>query len=243
MLFLVGLGLWDEKDLSIRGLEACEGADSVYAETYTSAWKGSLEMLSKMTEKQISLLDRSMMEEGIGKIIEEARRKRVVILVPGDPLVATTHQHVLLGARRAGVQARVIHSSSIYTAIASTGLSIYSFGKTVTVVSPREHYNPTSYYDLISENRKQGLHTLLLLDIDMSVRFALATLFQIENEKGQGLITPQTEVVAASMLGSPEERISYSRAGDLMKEEFPPPAVIVIPGEMQFFEKEALESL
>jgi diphthine synthase len=243
MLCLVGLGLWDEKDLSIRGMEACESADSVYAETYTSSWKGSLEMLGKMTEKEIKTLDRSLMEEGIGKIIEEAKKKSVVILVPGDPLVATTHQHVLLEARKAGVETRVIHSSSIYTAIASTGLSIYRFGKTVTVVSPRENYNPTSYYDLISENKKQGLHTLLLLDIDMSIRFALANLFQIENEKGQGLITPQTEIIAASMLGSPEEKISHSKAGDLMKEEFPSPAVIIIPGELQFFEKEYLESL
>jgi diphthine synthase len=243
MLYLVGLGLWDERDLSIKGLEACESADSVYAETYTSSWKGSLETLGKMTEKTITTLDRSGMEEGIQKIIEEAKTKTVVILVPGDPLVATTHQHILLDAKKNGVETVVIHSSSIYTGIAATGLSLYSFGKTVSVVNPSENYNPTSYYERIMENKQSGLHTLLLLDIGMSIKFALANLFQIENEKGKGIITPQTDIIAASSLGSRDEKVSYGKAGEMIRVEMPPPAVLIIPGELQFFEKEFLESL
>jgi diphthine synthase len=243
MLYLVGLGLWDERDLSIKGLEACESADSVYAELYTSSWKGSLETLGKMIEREIKTLDRSGMEEGVQKIIEEAKTKTVVILVPGDPLVATTHQHILLDAKKNGVKTSVIHSSSIYTGIAATGLSLYSFGKTVSVVSPSENYNPSSYYERIMENKQSGLHTLLLLDIDMSIKFALANLFQIENEKGKGIITPLTEIVAASGLGSQEEKMSFGTAGDIIREEMPPPAVLIIPGELQFFEKEFLQSL
>lgn len=36
MLYLIGLGLSDEKDVTVRGLEAIKGSDRVYLEAYTS---------------------------------------------------------------------------------------------------------------------------------------------------------------------------------------------------------------
>lgn len=36
MLYLVGLGLSDEKDITVRGLEVVRKADRVYLEAYTS---------------------------------------------------------------------------------------------------------------------------------------------------------------------------------------------------------------
>lgn len=36
MLFLVGLGLADERDISIKGLEVVKAAHRVYLEAYTS---------------------------------------------------------------------------------------------------------------------------------------------------------------------------------------------------------------
>lgn len=36
MLFLVGLGLADETDITVKGLEAVKTADRVYLEAYTS---------------------------------------------------------------------------------------------------------------------------------------------------------------------------------------------------------------
>lgn len=36
MLYLVGLGLHDEKDVTVRGMEAIKGSDRVYLEAYTS---------------------------------------------------------------------------------------------------------------------------------------------------------------------------------------------------------------
>lgn len=36
MLYLVGLGLSDEKDVTVRGLEAIKGSQRVYLEAYTS---------------------------------------------------------------------------------------------------------------------------------------------------------------------------------------------------------------
>lgn len=36
MLFLVGLGLGDPKDITVKGLEIVKNADAVYLEAYTS---------------------------------------------------------------------------------------------------------------------------------------------------------------------------------------------------------------
>lgn len=36
MLYLVGLGLADEKDITVRGLEVVKNAERVYLEAYTS---------------------------------------------------------------------------------------------------------------------------------------------------------------------------------------------------------------
>jgi len=36
MLYLIGLGLGDAKDITVRGLEVVKGAKQVYLEAYTS---------------------------------------------------------------------------------------------------------------------------------------------------------------------------------------------------------------
>lgn len=41
MLTFIGIGLYDKKDISVKGLEAIRRADHVYAEFYTSALMGT----------------------------------------------------------------------------------------------------------------------------------------------------------------------------------------------------------
>ena len=47
MLYLVGLGLGDAKDITVRGLEIVKKADSVYLEAYTSILTVGKEALVK----------------------------------------------------------------------------------------------------------------------------------------------------------------------------------------------------
>ena len=42
MLYLVGLGLGDEKDITVRGLEVVRSCDVIYLEAYTSVLGGAL---------------------------------------------------------------------------------------------------------------------------------------------------------------------------------------------------------
>jgi diphthine synthase len=51
------------------------------------------------------------------------------------------------------------------SAIGATGLQLYNFGQTVSMVFFTETWKPASFYDRIRENRNIGLHTLVLLDI------------------------------------------------------------------------------
>jgi diphthine methyl ester synthase len=50
-------------------------------------------------------------------------------------------------------------------AVGATGLQLYNFGQTVSLVFFTETWKPDSFYDRIKENADLGLHTLVLLDI------------------------------------------------------------------------------
>jgi len=241
MLYLIGLGIWDESDISLKGVQKCKESDAVYVELYTANWGGSLKRLENIIGKKIIQITRSGMEEEIGKIINEAKKKTVSILVPGDPLVATTHTHVILEAGKAGVETKVIHSSSIYSVIAKTGLQIYKFGRTSTVVAPTKDYAPDSFYDVITENKKMGLHTLMLLDIEMDVKKAVEVLLGIEEKKKMNVLKKDTKILACSKLGSDEEKMVYETAAKLLKTGLPSPAVLIIPGKLHFSEEEFIE--
>jgi diphthine methyl ester synthase len=50
-------------------------------------------------------------------------------------------------------------------AAGASGLQLYNFGQTVSLVFFTETWKPGSFYDRIKENADIGLHTLVLLDI------------------------------------------------------------------------------
>ena len=83
MLFFIGLGLYDEKDISVKGLEAVRKADKVYAEFYTSRLMGaSAEDLERFYGKKIHLLSRNDVEVD-PSWLKEALQLNVAFLVGG----------------------------------------------------------------------------------------------------------------------------------------------------------------
>lgn len=83
----------------------------------------------------------------------------------GDALCATTHSDLYLRAVEKGIQVKVIHNASIINAVAGTGLSIYDFGRTISVPFFDGKWKPTSFVSKCINNYKQGMHSLMLLDI------------------------------------------------------------------------------
>lgn len=239
MLFLISIGLRDEKDMSLRAIETALSCDSLYLELYTSPLATDALKISKMIGRPVIALERADLEERSGKLIEEARERNVGIFVGGDCLTATTHASLLLDAKTAGVPTKVVHGSSIYSAVTETGLFIYKFGRTASIPYTEQ---TKAVEQAIKENKKAGLHTLLLLDIDPvigAMPVALAVKILLKNK----ILKESDKIIAACALGSDDAKIVFDKVKMLSARKLPVPAVLVVPGKLHFHEKEFLESL
>ena len=96
MLYLIGIGLHDEKDMSIKAVEAAKKCDELYLELYTSPLKTDAGKIGNLIGKKVELIDRSFLEEGIGNLVENAKTKDIGILVGGDFFAIQHHIPVLL---------------------------------------------------------------------------------------------------------------------------------------------------
>ncbi len=249
MLYLIGLGLHDGKDVTLKGIEAAKKCEKLYAELYTSPWQGSLEGLEKAIGKKIVTLQRSDLEENSKKLIDEAEKKDIVVFVPGDPLVATTHSSLIMDARKRGIDVKIIHSSSIFSAIAETGLHIYKFGKTATVAYPEDNFYPKTPYKVLAENLKRGAHTLLLLDVKaeanryMTVNDAIEIMLDLEASERRSAFTKKTKCVGVARLGG-DTLAMYGTVEELSRQDFGnPPHALIVPAELHFSEEEFLSAL
>ena len=91
MLTFIGLGLFDEKDVSLRGAAAIRTADTVFLEVYTSVLMGaSIEKLEQFYGKKIIPLNREDVEQHPELILDAASTGNAVFLTGGDSMVATT---------------------------------------------------------------------------------------------------------------------------------------------------------
>lgn len=250
-LMFIGLGLNDEKDITIRGLERIRESDMVFAEFYTGRLTGTtLERMESQFGKKIIVLNRDEVESG-ERIIEAARHKTVSFITVGDAMAATTHVSLRLKAINEGVETEIIHNASIITAAASvTGLQHYKFGRVATIPFPQENYSPTSPYDVIKENMKMGLHTLILLDIDekenrcMTANEGMNLLLEIERRRGEGLLSPDTVICVVGRAGSEKPVVRAGKISKMLSEDFGPPLhALIIPGKLHFMEEEALRKL
>jgi diphthine synthase len=232
MLYLIGLGVSDEKDISLKAVDTMEKCTKVYCEMFTSIWHGDLHKLEKMVGRKITLISREDVESTL--LVRESKTGTIGLLCPGDPLTATTHIELMIEAKKQNVPVEIVHSSSIYTAVAETGLQIYKFSRSTTLPKMTEKFKPESPIAIIKDNKKQGLHTLLLLDIGMTAMEGLKTLQLFKMDKEM--------VIACCHLGSTSRLIRYGTVAQLAEdtELNMAPAVIIIPGKLHFKEEEAL---
>lgn len=246
MLIFIGLGL-QGKGLSLRGLEEAQSADIIYAELYTSLVPElDLSELERQFGKPVKVLDRKTVEQHPEEILERAKTQKVAFLVPGDPMVATTHVDLRLRAAKNEIETQIIHGASIASAAPGlAGLQSYKFGRSATVPFPD---NPSETpYRVLAENLKRGLHTLLLLDIRideqqaLNANEAIKILLDLESKLKKGIFTPQTLAVVVARAGSPNPQVKADRVERLQNLDFGhPPHVLIVPGRLHFLEAEAL---
>ena len=85
MLYLIGLGLADEQDITLRGLSALQKCTRVYLESYTSILHIPKDHLEAFYKKSIILADREMVESQADEILYNAQNEDIAFLVVGDP--------------------------------------------------------------------------------------------------------------------------------------------------------------
>ncbi|HLC73912.1 MAG TPA: diphthine synthase [Candidatus Nanoarchaeia archaeon] len=239
MLYLISLGL-SKEDISIRAIETAKQCGILYFESYTSVYPNSLEELQNIFKKDIIGCKREVLENNSLKIIEESKKGDIGILVIGDCLSATTHISLILEARKNNVEVKLIHSVSVLNVVAETGLSLYNFGRVSSL--PFSNENVISIIENIKINRKNNMHSLILLDLDPDNEIFVSindALFYLEKNG----FKEKDKVIACCQLGFNSD-IKYGSIKELKKIKFDKfPQCLIIPSKkLHFVEEEYLNN-
>lgn len=247
-LYMIGLGLNDETDITIKGLEAVKKCDYLFLEDYTSKLQVGKEKLEEFYGKKIFLASRELVEKRADEILNKAIEKNIGFLVIGDVFSATTHVDIYLRAKANNIEIKIIHNASILNTVGIIGLELYKYGKTTSMPYFEENYKPETPYDVIKMNLTNKLHTLVLLDIKkdadkyMTVNEALTQLLEIEDKKKGNVILKTTKVVGCARLASKTQLIKYGKVEDLLKQDFGDALhCLIIPGKLHFMEEDMLK--
>ncbi|KAI1280644.1 Diphthine methyl ester synthase [Halotydeus destructor] len=270
MLYLIGLGLGDPQDITVKGLDIVRSVDKVYLEAYTSILCGenSHQALQEFYGRDIVIADREAVETDDNQIINDAKEKNVALLVVGDPFGATTHSDMVLRARKLNIDVKVVHNASIMNAIAACGLQLYNFGETVSIPLWEETWKPHSFFDKILKNKQSGLHTLCLLDIKvkekswealtkgkdvflpprfMSVSVAAQQLLEVISSRIEAgdenqLVSASQSCVGVARIGSDTQQIKCCSLSEMAELDLGKPLhSLVIPGVLHPLEEEMLD--
>lgn len=165
-LVLIGIGPGNIESMTIAAIQAALDCEMLLFESYTALWSESdFESLQHLIG-EVTTVMRPQIEEP-NWIFEDAKNKRVGILVVGDPLQATTHTDLRLRAIEFGLNCEIVHGISITGLVTGAiGLSNYKFGRQTTLTYPYNGWVATSPLEVIAENMFRGMHTLALLDLD-----------------------------------------------------------------------------
>ena len=256
-LWLIGIGPGDLGHMTERAKSIAKGCRKRYLEGYTAVLPKDQEDL---LESEVGTWERLMRPsvEDPGALLDEARRKPVALMVVGDPMQATTHIDLEARCMEEGVSFEVVPGMSATSlAVSLSGLQSYKFGRQVTLPYPYGDYLATSPLEMIGSNRNNGLHTLVLLDLDptgmgfdlptpMSPQQAVATLERMSersqeegSREGSASNVRDWEGILLSDVGTSRQRVSSGSLHELSAIEGGYVHTLVIPSNMSDNEKDA----
>jgi diphthine synthase len=256
MLTFIGLGLYDERSITVEGRDVLRSADRAFVECYTSKLLGaSIDDLERDHDVDVTVCDRATVEQHPEAILDAAETASVAFCTAGDTMIATTHVDLRLRAHDRGIETRVVHGVTAETAAASlTGLQNYRFGKATTLPFAYAHAGsdvPESVLDTIAENRARGLHTLVFLDIKVGEDTAGA-----DERDGDEYMTADLAAsrlaphlsdvvgVVVARAGSPTVDVTADTLDALATQSFGDPLhLLVVPGDCHHLEADALTAL
>ena len=231
MLYIIGLGL-NIVGISKHGLAIAKKCKRIYLENYTVEFPYSKKELEDVIKKKIILADRKFIESL--KIIDEAKKTDVALLVYGSPLTATTHISLIQEANKSDVKHKTIYNASVFDAVAETGLQIYKFGK----ITSMPEFEANSFMEIVKENQSINAHSLILVDIGLEFEKALEKLEKAAKKYEIKL----NKVVICSKLGTSQSKIYYSNIKNFKDKNIKAPYCIIIPSKLHFIEDQMLKS-
>ena len=260
-LWLIGIGPGDLDHMTERARGVARGCSKRYLEGYTAVLppkeEGRLESVVGPWEK----LMRDEVE-GAEELLASAREESVALLVVGDPMQATTHIDLEDRCVEQGIGFHVIPGlSATALAVSLSGMQSYRFGRQVTLPFTTSDYLPTSPLKMLCNNFENGLHSLVLLDLDptgmglekprpMSPAEAVGLLEKMaaqvvdEEEVGRCLLenpVKQWNGILLSDLGTEEERVLSGPLGDLSGQKGGMVHAFILPAEFSGMEEDAFE--
>jgi len=252
MLMFVGLGLYDERSVTVEGRDAIAAADRAFAEFYTSRLVGAdVDDLEDYHDTAIEVRDRAGVEQDPDPILDAAEDGDAVFLTAGDTMISTTHVDLRLRAADRGIETRVVHAPTAESAASSlTGLQNYRFGKATTLPFEWAHGAdgvPDSVVDTVEANRERGLHTLVYLDIKVDHPSVDGDAYMTASEAA-GLLAehwdPDALGVVVARAGAPDATVCADRLAALAEADFGDPLhLLVVPGDLHHVEQDALVGL
>jgi len=247
MLWFVGLGISGISELSDNTISVIKNADTVYLESFTSPISETeKEQLANMCDGEFKIAKRWLVEDG-NEILENAKKREVVLISYGDPYIATTHLELKTRAVTDKIETKTIHSSSIVSSlIGEIGLQYYKVGKILTIMNePKSMITP---YSTISNNLLSKMHSVILLEYNEDKSFflapqdALSLLLDAEKIQNGKIISLDTFAIIASRIGKNDQSITSGKISNLIKKEFGnPPHTVIIPGSLHFTESNAVK--
>jgi diphthine synthase len=150
------------------------------------------------------------------------------------------------------------------SAIGCTGLQLYNFGQTVSMVFFTETWKPSSYYDRVKENAQLGLHTLVLLDIKvkeqslenmargrkiyeppryMTVAQCASQMLETEEERQEGVYGPDSLAIGAARVGAPDQKLVAGTLKELTEADMGKPlhSLVLLGRRAHDLEKDYIE--
>ncbi|WP_018258722.1 diphthine synthase [Halomicrobium katesii] len=251
MLTFVGLGLYDERSITVEGKEALQTATDIYAEFYTSKLIGTtIQKLEYYHDIDIEVLDRAAVEQTPDELLAAAEDGDVAFVTAGDTMVSTTHVDLRLRAEERGIHTRVIHGTTAQTAASSlTGLQNYRFGKATTLPFGDAHGSdgvPDSVVETITANRERGLHTLIYLDIKVDDPHWEGEQEFMTADHAAGLLADHLDAlgVVVARAGSANPVVEADSLDALADGDYGGPLhLLVVPADLHEMERDALTTL
>ena len=256
MLWLIGIGVTGYKGVSLYALDILKKCNIIYFERFTSPLnEDDLFNLNSLIEghknrRKIIPAQRWFIEDG-KQIIEQAKNENVALITYGDPLIATTLSELEVRARKNSIKVDIVHAASgITSLIGESGLHIYKFGRTVTMMSCPQ--SAISVYNTIFDNLLSGNHTLILTEYnsDHNKFFFLdpiqvfKMLIEVEKDIKYNVFSDETFAIVASRIGTEQKKIISGKIKSLIGMSFETgPHSIIITGSLHFTESDAIRTL